>query len=69
MVFDLIWEHQLKMNPTKLFLGVSSEKFLGFAVISQEIHLDLDKIKAIQDMQLYRNLKELIGLQRRLAYI
>jgi len=33
------------------------------------IHLDLDKIKAIQDMQPPKNLKELRGLQGRLAYI
>ena len=61
--------HQLKMNPTKSFLGVSSGKFLGFIVTSKGIHLDLDKIKAIQDMQLPKNLKELRGLQGKLAYI
>src|SRR4051812_5695611 len=29
-VFDLMRSHQLKMNPTKSFLGVSCGKFLGF---------------------------------------
>jgi len=61
--------HQLKMNPTKSFLGVSSGKFLGFIVTSKGIHLDLDKIKAIQDMQPPKNLKELRGLHGRLTYI
>ena len=61
--------HQLKMNPTKSFLGVSSGKFLGFVVTSKGIHLDPDKVKAIKEMQPPKNLRELRGLQRRLAYI
>jgi len=58
-MFDLMRVHQLKMNPTKSFLGVSSGKFLGFIVTFKGIHLDPDKIKAIQDMQPPENLKEL----------
>ena len=61
--------YQLKMNPTKSFLGVSSGKFLGFIVTLKRIHLDPDKVKAIQSMHPPKNLKELRGLQGRLAYI
>ena len=61
-IFNLIWAHQLKMNQTKSFLGVSSDKFLGFIVTSKGIHFEPNKIKAIQDMQPLRNLKELRGL-------
>lgn len=43
-------------------------KFLGFVVTSRSFHLDPDKVKAIQDMQPPRNIKELQGLQGRLAY-
>jgi len=68
-MFDIMWVHQLKMNPTKSFLGVSSGKFLGFIVTSKEIHLDPDKVKAIQNMHPPKNLKELRGLQDRLTYI
>ena len=68
-MFDLMRAHQLKMNLTKSFLGVSSGKFLEFIVTSKGIHLDPDKIKAIQDMQPPNNLQELRGLQGRLAYI
>jgi len=50
MVFNIMQAHQLKMNPTKSFLGVPSGKFLGFVITSKEIHLDPDKIKAIQEM-------------------
>ncbi|XP_020249430.1 uncharacterized protein LOC109826820 [Asparagus officinalis] len=35
MIFDIMRIHQLKMNPAKSFLGVSSGKFLGFIVTSK----------------------------------
>ena len=69
IVFDIMQAHQLKMNPTKSFLGVPCGKFLVFIVTSNGIHLDSDKVKAIQSMQPPKNLKELRGLQGRLAYI
>jgi len=68
-VFDIMRAYQLKMNPAKSFLRVASGKFLEFVVTSKGIHLDLEKIHAVQEMQLSRNLKELRGLQGRLAYI
>ena len=68
-MFDIMRAHQLKMNPTKSFLGVLSGKFLGFISTSKGIHLDPDKVKAIQSMHPPRNLKELRGLQGRLVYI
>ena len=67
-VFEIMRTHQLKMNPTKSFLGVAN-KFLGFVVTSNGIHLDPEKFRAVQEMQPPRNLRELRGLQRRLAYI
>ena len=69
IMFDIMLAYQLKMNPTKSFLGISSGKFLGFSVTSKGIHLDPDKVKAIQNIQPPKNLKELRGLQGRLAYI
>lgn len=68
-MFDNKKKHQLKKNPTKSFLRVSTCKFLRFVVTSSEIHLDLDKVKAIQGMQPSWNLKELRVLYDRLAYI
>ena len=46
-VFDIMRVHQLKMNPTKSFLGVSSGKFLEFIVTSKGIHLDPEKVRAV----------------------
>ena len=62
-VFDIMLAHQLKMNLTKSFLGVASGKFLGFVVTSKGIYLNPEKIRAVQEIQLLRNLKELRGLQ------
>ena len=59
----------MKMNPTKSFLGVANVRFFGFVVTSKGIHLDLEKIRAVQEMQPLRNLKELRGLQGQLVYI
>ena len=39
-VFDFMRAHQLKMNPTKSFLGVASGKFFGFVVASKGMYLD-----------------------------
>ena len=69
MIFDILQTRQLMMNLTKSFMGVASGKFLGFVVTSKGIHLDLEKIRAIQEMQPRRNLREFRGLQGRLAYI
>jgi len=68
-MFNIMQAHQLKMNPTKSFFGVSSGKFLGFIVTSKGIHVDPDKVEAIQGMQSSKTLKELRGLQGKLAYI
>jgi len=61
IMFDIMRAYQLKLT-TKSFLSVSSGKFLGFIVTSNGIHLDPDKVKAIQSMQPPKNLKELRGL-------
>ena len=68
-VFDIMRAHQLKMNPNKSFLGVAIGKFLGFVITSKRIHLDSEKVRAVQEMQPPKNLRELRGLQGRLAYI
>ncbi|XP_020410280.1 uncharacterized protein LOC109946529 [Prunus persica] len=68
-VFDRLRKHQLKMNPLKYAFGVTSGRFLGFIVRHRGIEIDPSKIKAICEMPPPRNLRELRGLQGRLAYI
>jgi len=57
------------MNPAKSFLGVANGKFIGFVETSKGIHLDPEKLCAIQEMQPPSILKELRGLSGYLAYI
>ncbi|XP_074266015.1 uncharacterized protein LOC141588473 [Silene latifolia] len=57
------------MNPLKCAFGVTSGKFLGFVVRHRGIEIDQIKIKAINEMSEPKTLKELRGLQGRLAYI
>jgi len=46
-IFDIMRGHQLKMNATKSFLGISSGKFLGFVVTSKGFHLDPKKVHVV----------------------
>jgi len=57
IMFDIMRAYQLKMNPTKSFLDVSSGKFLGFIVTSKGIHLDPDKEKLFRVCNHLRILK------------
>ncbi|XP_058202937.1 uncharacterized protein LOC131317399 [Rhododendron vialii] len=68
-IFERLRRYKLKMNPLKCAFGVCSGKFLGFVVQSKGIEIDPAKIKAIFEMPPPKNLKELKGLQGRLAYI
>jgi len=68
-ISDIMRAHQLKMNPTKSFMLEASGKFIGFDITSKGIHLNPEKVCAVQEMQPLRNLRELRGLQERLAYI
>jgi len=56
-------------EPHQILPGITSGKFLRFVFTSKGIHLDLEKVRAVQEMQPSRNLRELRGLQGRLAYI
>src|SRR4051812_30719145 len=68
-VFNVMRSHQQKINSTRSFLGVVTEKFLGFIINSKKISLYPEKVKIIHDMPPPRSLKELRGLQGHLACI
>ncbi|KAI5323828.1 hypothetical protein L3X38_032901 [Prunus dulcis] len=57
------------MNPLKCAFGVTSRKFLGFVIQHHGIEIDPSKIKVICEMPPPQNLRELLGLQGRQAYI
>ena len=69
LIFERLRRCQLKMNPLKCAFDVTSGKFLGFIVHHWGIEINQSKIKTIQEMPELENLRELCGLQGRLAYI
>ena len=68
-VLNRLRKYQLKMNPLKCTFSVTSGKFLGFIVRHRGIEIDQSNIEANQKMPEPKNLRELRGLQGRLAYI
>ena len=56
--FDTLKRHQMKLNPNKCAFGVSSGKFLVLMVSQRGIEANPDKIQAILDMELPKNIKE-----------
>ena len=49
--FDTLRQYNMKLNPSKCAVGVSSGKFLGFMVSHRGIEANSDKIQAILDMK------------------
>ena len=49
----------LRLNPEKCVFGVPSGKLLGFLVSHRGIEVNLEKVKAIEDMSLPQTLKEM----------
>ena len=68
-VFERLKQVNLKLNPSKCVLGVTSGKLLGFIISQRGIEIDPDKIKAIQEMPPPKNQKEVRGFLGRLNYI
>ena len=57
-IFEILREHQLRLNASKCSFGVGSGKFLGYMVTHRGIKVNLDQIKAINNLQTPRNPKE-----------
>ena len=49
-LFERLRKFQLKLSPAKCTFDATSEKLLGFIVNKKGIEVDLDKIKAIQNL-------------------
>ena len=57
-IFEILREYKLRLNASKCSFRVGSEKFLGYMVIHRGIGVNLDQIKAINNLQPPRNPKE-----------
>ena len=50
-IFEVLREHKLCLNASKCSFGISLGKFLGYMVTHNGIEVNLDQIKAINDLQ------------------
>ena len=50
-IFEILRKHKLRLNTSKCFFGVGSDKFLGYMVTHRGIEVNPDQIKAINGLQ------------------
>lgn len=66
-IFATLTEYGMKLNLNKCAFKVSSNKFLGYIVIQCKIKANLDKIKALINMESFRKLRDIQHLISRLV--
>jgi hypothetical protein len=57
--FRILWLHKLRLNASKFAFGLCKGKFLGFIVSQKGIQVNLDQIKAFQDLKAPQRHKEI----------
>ena len=66
-IFDILRRHKLRLNASKSSLSIRSRKLLGYMVTHRGIEVKHDQIKAINNLQPPRTLKEVQRLTRMTA--
>ena len=56
--FPALKKHKLRLNASKCSFGVGSGKFLGYMITNRGIKVNLEHIRAINNLHLPRNPKE-----------
>ncbi|KAI5350765.1 hypothetical protein L3X38_003656 [Prunus dulcis] len=67
LMFGILKDYRMRLNPTKCAFDVSSGKFLGFMINQREIEANPEKIKAIIDMERLKTQKDIQSLTGRVA--
>ena len=57
-IFEILRRHKLRLNASKCSFGVGSGKFLGYMVTHRGIEVNLDQIRAINNLHPPQNPKE-----------
>ncbi|GKU97245.1 hypothetical protein SLEP1_g10414 [Rubroshorea leprosula] len=65
--FQNLRRAQMKLNPLKCTFAVESGKFLGYVVSKKGIEVNLEKVQAIQQMELPKTVKDVQRLTVRIA--
>ncbi|KAI5335271.1 hypothetical protein L3X38_025404 [Prunus dulcis] len=67
IMFGILKDYRMRLNPKKCTFGVSSRKFLGFMISQRGIEANPEKIKAIIDMEGLKTTKDIQSLTGRVA--
>ncbi|CAL2239709.1 unnamed protein product [Prunus armeniaca] len=67
LMFGILKDYRMRLNPTKCAFGVSSGKFLRFMISQRGIEANPEKIKAIIDMETPKTQKDIQSLTGRVA--
>ena len=57
----------MKLNPSKCVFGVTAGKFLGFMVSQRGIEVNLEKVRAILELEPSRTVKTVQSLNGKVA--
>ncbi|RDY11538.1 Retrovirus-related Pol polyprotein from transposon 17.6, partial [Mucuna pruriens] len=68
-LFERLHKYKLELNLAKCTFGIKAGKLLGFIVNERGIEVDLDKVKAIQEMLSLRTKSEVHGFLGRINFI
>lgn len=68
-MFEVLRTYNMKLNPNKCVFGVFSGKFLSVMVNQQNIKDNLNKIKAILDMEALQTVREVQQLTGRITVL
>ncbi|XP_020426564.1 uncharacterized protein LOC109950835 [Prunus persica] len=67
LMFGILKDYRMRLNPTKCAFGVSSSRFLGFRMSQRGIEPNPEKIKAIIDMEMPKTQKDIQSLTGRVT--
>ena len=66
-VFEVLWQHKLRLNADKCDFGVGAGKFLGYLITNHGMEVNPDQINIVQRLKPLNNPKEVQILTRMLA--
>ena len=56
--FDTLRTYNMKLNPSKCVFEVTTGKFLGFMVSQRSIEVNLEKVRAMMELDPLKTVKE-----------
>ena len=65
--FNTLRSYNMKLNPSKCVFGVTAGKFLGFMVSQRGIEVNLEKVRAILELEPPRTVKAVQSLNGKVA--